>query len=96
MSPGHPRRGELEQLYRLGASRRSPFRCMARGASRSACQLAEQLGVQEVVQARNGDMVRLAPGAAEIIDDVPVGRLYQRRQLILTRAERRACASAAS
>ncbi len=25
---------------------------------------------------RNGDMVRLAPGRAEIIDEVPAGRLY--------------------
>jgi ribonuclease J len=28
------------------------------------------------VTPRNGDMVRLAPGRAEIIDEVPAGRLY--------------------
>jgi ribonuclease J len=39
-----------------------------------------------VVRARNGAMVRLLPGPAEIIDDVPVGRLY-RDGMILTRAD---------
>jgi ribonuclease J len=32
--------------------------------------------VTETVTPRNGDMVRLAPGLAEIIDEVPSGRLY--------------------
>jgi ribonuclease J len=39
-----------------------------------------------VVRARNGAMVRLLPGPAAIIDDVPVGRLY-RDGLVLTRAD---------
>jgi len=26
---------------------------------------------------RNGDMVRLAPGAAEVVDEAPVGRLFR-------------------
>ena len=49
-------------------------------------KLAERLGVKQVVRARNGTMVRLLPGPAEIIDEVPVGRLY-RDGAILTRAD---------
>jgi ribonuclease J len=32
--------------------------------------------VPQQVTPRNGDMVRLAPGRAEIIDEVPAGRLF--------------------
>ena len=38
--------------------------------------LARDLQVPEAVAPRNGDMVRLAPGRAAIIDEVPAGRLY--------------------
>jgi len=34
-------------------------------------------GIPEVAQVRDGDMLRLAPGAAEIIDQVPFGRIYK-------------------
>src|SRR5262249_61766724 len=49
-------------------------------------RLAERLGVAEVIRARNGAMVRLAPPPVAIIDDVPVGRLY-RDGAIITRAD---------
>ncbi|MFQ5625454.1 MAG: MBL fold metallo-hydrolase, partial [Methyloligellaceae bacterium] len=32
--------------------------------------------VKSVIPARNGTLVRLCPGPAEIIDDVPAGRVY--------------------
>ncbi len=38
--------------------------------------LAAEIGVPEQITPRNGDMVRLAPGRAEIIDEVPAGRLF--------------------
>jgi ribonuclease J len=38
--------------------------------------LARDLQVAEALAPRNGDMVRLAPGRAAIIDEVPAGRLY--------------------
>ena len=83
---GHPRRGELEQLYRwLKPKIAIPMHGEGRHLEAHA-RLAEQLGVSEVVRARNGAMVRLAPGPAAIIDDVPVGRLY-RDGMILTRAD---------
>ncbi|HKQ54747.1 MAG TPA: ribonuclease J [Methyloceanibacter sp.] len=83
---GHPRRGELEQLYgwvKPGIA--IPMHGEGRHLEAHA-KLAESLGVAQVVRARNGTMVRLLPGPAEIIDEVPVGRLY-RDGTILTRAD---------
>jgi ribonuclease J len=83
---GHPRRGELEQLYDWIAPRIAiPMHGEGKHLEAHA-RLAEKLGVSEVVRARNGTMVRLAPGPAAIIDDVPVGRLY-RDGAIITRAD---------
>lgn len=83
---GHPRRGELEQLYGwLKPGIAIPMHGEGRHLEAHA-KLAERLGVKHVVRARNGAMVRLLPGPAEIIDDVPVGRLY-RDGMILTRAD---------
>jgi ribonuclease J len=83
---GHPRRGELEQLY---GWLRPEIAIPVHGEGRHLevhARLAERLGVRDVVRARNGDLVRLAPGRAAIIDDVPVGRLY-RDGAIITRAD---------
>src|SRR5262245_4139587 len=83
---GHPRRGELKQLYgwvKPGIA--IPMHGEGRHLEAHA-RLAERLGVEQVVRARNGTMVRLLPGPAEIIDKVPVGRLY-RDGTILTRAD---------
>ncbi len=83
---GHPRRGELEQLYGwVKPSVAVPMHGEGRHLEAHA-RLAESLGVKQVVRARNGAMVRLAPGPAAIIDEVPVGRLY-RDGMILTRSE---------
>jgi len=83
---GHPRRGELEQLYGwVKPSIAIPMHGEGRHLEAHA-KLAERLGIKHVVRARNGAMVRLLPGPAEIIDDVPVGRLY-RDGMILTRAD---------
>jgi ribonuclease J len=83
---GHPRRGELEQLYGwLRPDIAVPMHGEGRHLEAHA-RLAEKLGVRKVMRARNGAMVRLAPGLAAIIDDVPVGRLY-RDGAIITRAD---------
>jgi ribonuclease J len=83
---GHPRRGELTQLYRWLKPRIAiPVHGEGRHLEAHA-RLAETLGVQEVVRARNGAMVRLGPGPAAIIDDVPVGRLF-RDGAIITRSD---------
>ena len=50
--------------------------------------LARRAGVGQVVLCRNGDLVRLAPGAAGIIDEVPAGRLYKDGALLVEAEER--------
>ena len=54
--------------------------------------LARRAGVPEVLVCRNGDLVRLAPGKAEIIDEIPSGRLYKDGTLLVD-AETRTVAS---
>ena len=74
---GHPRRAELAQMYewtrpRIGVPvHGESAHLVAQGA------LMAQCGIAEVAQVRNGDMLRLAPGSAEIIDQVPFGRLFK-------------------
>ena len=46
-------------------------------------KLARAAGVEQVLDVRNGDMVRLAPGPAEIIDEAPVGRLFRDGSLLV-------------
>jgi ribonuclease J len=46
-------------------------------------KLARRAGVGQVVFCRDGDLVRLAPGAPGIIDEVPAGRLYKDGALLV-------------
>jgi ribonuclease J len=74
---GHPRRGELEQLY-TWVKPRIAIPMHGEGKHLEAhARLAERLGVGKVVRARNGTMIRIAPDPVAIIDEVPVGRLYR-------------------
>ena len=50
--------------------------------------LARRAGVPQVLVCRNGDLVRLAPGTAEIIDEVPSGRLYKDGALLVNAESR--------
>ncbi len=73
---GHPCREELRQMYGWVRPR---IAIPTHGQRRHLVEhvnLARDLQVPEAVAMRNGDMVRLAPGRAEIIDEVPAGRLY--------------------
>ncbi|HEX2556581.1 MAG TPA: ribonuclease J [Microvirga sp.] len=85
---GHPRRGELAKMYEWTRPR------IAIPAHGEALHLAEHArfaqaqGVPEVVRAKNGTMVRLAPGKAEIIDNVPVGRLYRDGDIVTESTDR--------
>lgn len=79
---GHPRRSEMRQMYEWV---RPVIAVPAHGEAAhltAHAALARELGVKQVVSARNGTMVQLAPGAARIIADVPVGRLYKDGNLI--------------
>src|SRR5665213_1688533 len=74
---GHPRRAELEDLISWVRPKiLIPVHGEALHLSEHAA-LARRCGVKEVVQCRNGDLVRIAEGRAGIIDEVPSGRLYK-------------------
>lgn len=73
---GHPCREELRQMY---AWVRPTIAVPTHGERRHLIEhaaFAKDLQVPHAISPRNGDMVRLAPGHPEIIDEVPAGRLY--------------------
>jgi ribonuclease J len=73
---GHPRRAELEELIGwVKPQLLIPVHGEALHLSEHAA-LARRCGVKEVVQCRNGDLVRLSAPAG-IIDEVPAGRVYK-------------------
>ena len=89
---GHPRRAEL--LDMIGWVR-PKILIPAHGEAlhlNEHAKLARQAGVPDVLVCRDGDLVRLAPGAAEIIDEIPSGRLYKDGSL-LVEADSRTVAS---
>ncbi|MDI1287798.1 MAG: ribonuclease J [Reyranella sp.] len=72
---GHPARDELVRVYqwvrpKIALPVHGEVRHMVEHAA-----LAKACQVPETIVAPNGTLVRLAPGPAEIIDHVPVGRL---------------------
>ena len=73
---GHPCRDELKAMYQWARPRIAVPTHGERRHLLEHAALARDLQVAETVTPRNGDMVRLAPGLAEIIDEVPSGRLY--------------------
>lgn len=73
---GHPARDELTQMYRWA---RPKIAIPVHGERRHLIEhaaLARELKVPEALSIRNGDIVRLAPGPAAVIDEAPSGRLY--------------------
>jgi ribonuclease J len=85
---GHPRRGELAQMYQWTRPRIAiPAHGEPLHLSEHA-KFARAQGVQEVVRAKNGTLVRLAPGPAEIVDNVPTGRLYRDGNIVISAGER--------
>jgi len=84
---GHPRRNELKQMYDwvkpqiLVPVHGEAAHLVAQGS------LAAMAGIPEVPHVRNGDLLRLAPGPAEIIDQVPFGRIYKDGKVIGTDEE---------
>ena len=80
---GHPRRDELRQLYAWTRPRVAvPMHGEARHLKAHA-DLARAAGVPEVAIAYNGEVLRLAPGPASVIDEAPVGRLFRDGRLIV-------------
>nr|WP_319382321.1 ribonuclease J [uncultured Roseibium sp.] len=74
---GHPRRGELEQLYKVLNPKvvlpvhGEPLHLATHAA------FAKEQGVPEVVRGKNGDIIRLNEGRAAVIDEVPSGILVK-------------------
>jgi ribonuclease J len=72
---GHPARDELVRMYQMVRPRVAiPVHGEARHLIAHA-RLAEECQVQQPLVIQNGDMVRLTPSGAAIVDEVPVGRL---------------------
>ena len=81
---GHPRRDELRDM--IGWVR-PQILIPAHGEAvhlAEHAELARRAGVPQVLVCRNGDLVRIAPGRAEIIDEVPSGRLYKDGSLLVS------------
>jgi ribonuclease J len=73
---GHPCRDELRQMYQWA---RPQIAVPTHGERRHLLEhvaLAKEMQVPEAIAPRNGDLIRLAPGRPEVIDEVPAGRLF--------------------
>jgi len=80
---GHPRRDELRDM--IGWVRPKVL-IPAHGEPMHLAEhaeLARRAGVPQVLLCRNGDLIRLAPGPAEIVDQLPSGRLYKDGSLVI-------------
>jgi ribonuclease J len=85
---GHPRMDELKDM--IGWVRPQiliPAHGEALHMAEHA-ELARRAGVGQVVVCRDGELVRLAPGPAGKIDEVPAGRLYKDGTLLVSAEER--------
>jgi ribonuclease J len=74
---GHPRRNELRKMYewtrpKIGVPVHGEAAHLVAHGSLMAAS-----GIKQVAQVRDGDMLRLWPDAAEIIDKLPSGRIYK-------------------
>jgi ribonuclease J len=85
---GHPRVDELKDMIGwvrpqiLVPVHGEPLHMAEHGA------LARRLGVGKVVLCRDGELLRLAPGAPGKIDELPAGRLYKDGSLLVSAEER--------
>jgi ribonuclease J len=80
---GHPRRAELEDMLRWV---RPQIVVAVHGEALHLAEhsaLARKVGVPQVIPCANGDLIRLGPEHAGLIDEVPSGRLYKDGSLIV-------------
>jgi ribonuclease J len=80
---GHPCRDEVEQMYHWI---RPQIAIPVHGEARHLHEhlaFARRLGVPHTLEVKNGDLVRLAPGPAMVIDEVPTGRLVLENQELI-------------
>jgi len=80
---GHPCRDELTRMYQWVKPKVAiPVHGEARHLLEHA-ELARELQVPQSIVPRNGSIIRLAPGRAEIVQEMPVGRLYLDGRLLV-------------
>ena len=80
---GHPCRDELQAMYRWI---RPELAIPVHGETRHLAEhadLARTLQVAEAIPGCNGEMIRIAPGRAQVVDEVVYGRLYRDGDVIL-------------
>ena len=79
---GHPRRDELREMYGwIKPQIAVPVHGEAMHLAAHAA-LAREMGVPEIRVIGNGDVLRLAPGPVEVVDEVEAGRIYRDGRLI--------------
>ncbi len=84
---GHPARDELAQMYRWTRPRVAiPVHGEMRHMTEHA-RLARSLQVPQALVPENGQLFRLAPGRAELIDEVPAGRVHLDGRVLVTEGE---------
>jgi len=84
---GHPRQDELRQFYGWVRPRLLvPMHGEARHLMKQA-EFAAECGIAETATATAGQVLRLAPGVAKIVDDVPGGRLHVDGRIIVPSVE---------
>jgi ribonuclease J len=80
---GHPRQGELARLYQwLRPKTVIPMHGEARHLEAHVA-FARARGLSALSGVRNGKVVRLLPGPAEVIDEAPVGRVYRDGEILI-------------
>lgn len=84
---GHPRRDELREMYAwLRPKIAVPMHGEARHL-REHAKLARTCGAKETFTIVDGEILRLWPEPASVIDEAPVGRLYRDGNLIVPEVE---------
>ncbi len=79
---GHPRRNELLKMYEWT---RPEILVPVHGEAAhlvAQAELGASAGIKTIPRVRNGDILRLAPGSVEVIDEAPHGRIFKDGKLI--------------
>ena len=85
---GHPRRDEMADFYAWTRPQTAiPVHGEALHLDEHA-RFARAQGVGNVVKARNGSVIRLAPGLPEVVDHVKAGRLFRDGVVLIDEKDR--------
>lgn len=80
---GHPRRGELVQMYQAVKPQIAIPVHGERLHLATHARFAKAQGVPDVIETVNGKIVRLGPGVPGVVGEVPVGRIFRDGRLIV-------------